>query len=77
MTPTAVTRILVWFAVNPDEHLTAADIACKFNMREARVYETMREHYKRGWFRAVMTKNHPTIWHAGPELLKFIGHVQS
>jgi hypothetical protein len=77
MTPTAVTRVLIWFAANPDEYLSATDIAIKFDIREERVYQTLREHYIRGWFKTTTTKNKPSLWYAGPELLKFIGHVQS
>lgn len=74
-----VTSVAVFFALNPDEELTANDIGAKWGMVPNNIGNTLRYASQKGWFNAVL-KPHPAypgkkilFYSAGPRLLKEIG----
>lgn len=74
-----VTHVAVFFALNPDEELTANDIAAKWGVVANNIGNTLRQASHKGWFNAVL-KPSPThrgkrimFYSAGPRLLKEIG----
>lgn len=73
-----VTHVAVFFALNPDEELTANDIAAKWGVVANNIGNTLRGASQKGWFNAVLKPN-PThrgkkimFYSAGPRLLKEI-----
>lgn len=74
-----VTHLAVFFALNPDEELTASDIGAKWGVVPNNVGNTLRKAQIKGWFNAVLKANpaHPgkkiMFYSAGPRLLKEIG----
>jgi DNA-binding MarR family transcriptional regulator len=74
-----VTHVAVFFAVNPDEELTAADIGAKFGVDPNNVGKTLRYAEEKGWV-TITRKPHPTrtkrtirVYTPGSKLLKEIG----
>jgi len=76
---TLVTRVSVFFALNPDEELTAADIAVKFSVEPNVVRRTLMYSMEKGWINIVKKPNPEQktkkllFYSAGPRLLKEIG----
>lgn len=75
---TIVTSIAVFFALNPDEELTSADIGAKFGVDPNNVGKTLRYAEEKGWVTRTR-KSDPTVklgwrwyYNAGPRLLKEI-----
>lgn len=74
-----VTSVCVFFAVNPDEELTAHDIGIKWDMKPNNVGASLRHAEQKGWVkrtkRADLTARYKFRWiyTAGPRLLKEIG----
>ena len=74
-----VTHVAVFFAVNPDEELTAHDVGIKWDMRPNNVGSSLRYAEVKGWVtrtkRADPTARYKFRWvyTAGPRLLKEIG----
>ena len=74
-----VTHVAIFFALNPDEELTANDIGAKWGVVSNNVGKTLRQAQIKGWVNAVKKPN-PTaptkkvlFYSAGPRLLKEIG----
>lgn len=74
-----VTSVAVFFALNPEEELTANDIAAKYGVVANNIGNTLRYASQKGWFNAEL-KQHPAhrgkkimFYSAGPRLLKEIG----
>ncbi len=74
-----VTHVAVFFALNPDEELTANDIGAKWGVVSNNVGKTLRQAQIKGWVQATKKPNPdaPTkkilFYSAGPRLLKEIG----
>lgn len=74
-----VTHLAVFFALNPDEELTASDIGAKWGVVPNNVGNTLRKAQIKGWVQATKKPNPyaPTkkilFYTAGPRLLKEIG----
>ena len=74
-----VTSVAVFFAVNPDEELTASDIGLKWGVNPNNVGKTLNYAQHKGWVKATKKANPyaPTkkilFYTAGPRLLKEIG----
>lgn len=74
-----VTSVAVFFAVNPDEELTASDIGEKWGVNPNNVGKSLRYAQSKGWLRAVKKPNPKAttkkvlFYSAGPRLLKEIG----
>lgn len=74
-----VTHVAIFFALNPDEELTANDIGAKWGVVSNNVGKTLRQAQIKGWVNAVKkpNPNAPTkkilFYSAGPRLLKEIG----
>jgi Fic family protein len=74
-----VTHVAVFFARNPEEELTAADIGTKWGMKANNVSASLRYAEAKGWVvrtkRADLTARYKYCWiyTAGPRLLKEIG----
>lgn len=74
-----VTPIAVFFALNPDEELTARDIGAKWGVEPNNVGNTLRYAEKKGWVSSTMKPN-PLMpskkikfYAAGPRLRREIG----
>jgi DNA-binding PadR family transcriptional regulator len=74
-----VTHVAVFFALNPDEQLTAADIGTKWGVVPGNVGNTLRYAEEKGWVRSSLEPNPERIskkirvYTPGPRLLKEIG----
>ena len=74
-----VTNVAVFFAVNPDEELTAQDIGVKWGVNPNNVGQSLRYGTAKGWVASTKRPNpeRPTkkivFYTAGPRLLKEIG----
>lgn len=74
-----VTHLAVFFALNPDEELTANDIGAKWGMVPNNIGNTLRYASQKGWFNAELKPNPAhrgkkiMFYRAGPRLLKEIG----
>lgn len=74
-----VTHVAIFFALNPDEELTANDIGAKWGVVPNNVGKTLRQAQTKGWVQATKkpNPNAPTkkilFYSAGPRLLKEIG----
>ena len=74
-----VTHLAVFFALNPDEELTANDIGAKWGVVPNNVGNTLRKAQIKGWVQSTKkpNPNAPTkqimFYSAGPRLLKEIG----
>ncbi len=66
------TRILLWFAQNPDEELLTTDIASRFDVTRKAASHACRYLSREGW----LVQEHgrhstePSTWTAGPRLLE-------
>ena len=76
---TIVTSVAVWFAMNPDEELSSADVAVRWGLQQDSVRRSLEYAEMKGWV-VRMRKPDPAArlkwrWHyaAGPRLLKEIG----
>jgi len=76
---TIVTSVAVWFAMNPEEELSSADVAAKWGVHQDSVKRSLEYAATKGW---VVRSRKPDEtarlgwrWHytAGPRLLKEIG----
>lgn len=73
---TLVTHVAVFFAVNPDEELTAADIGAKFGVDPNNVGKTLSYAEMKGWVRIELKPNPNAktkkirVYSAGPRLLQ-------
>lgn len=74
-----VTHLAVFFALNPDEELTANDIGAKWGVVPNNVGNTLRKAQIKGWVQATKKPNPNApakqimFYSAGPRLLKEIG----
>lgn len=74
-----VTCVAVFFAVNPDEELTASDIGLKWGVIPNNVGKSLRYAEAKGWVKTTKKANPegPTkkvlFYSAGPRLLQEIG----
>ena len=74
-------RLCVYFAANPEEELTSADIVTKFGMatKTKEISNRLRKALDAEWLRIVRRESCPgfgrqrMVFGAGPELLKVIG----
>jgi hypothetical protein len=75
---TIVTRLAVFFATNPDEELSAQDIAVKYGVIQKNIDQALKRAELNGWVSKTL-KPDPTsskkkrfFYTAGPRLLKEI-----
>jgi len=74
-----VTNVAVFFALNPDEELTAHDVGIKWDMKPNNVGHSLRYAEAKGWVTrtkrpdATSRTKYRWIYTAGPRLLKEIG----
>jgi hypothetical protein len=74
-----VTHVAVFFAVNPEEELTAADIGTKWGVVPHNVHATLAYAASKGWVASTLRPNPRRgakkirVYSAGPRLLKEIG----
>jgi hypothetical protein len=74
-----VTHVAVFFALNPDEELTAADIGAKWGFNPQNINRTLRHAEEKGWLRSELRANplrvtkKIRVYAPGPRLLKEIG----
>lgn len=69
-------RVLLFFAANPDECLTTADVAAKAGVEQCSVRALMQHRVETGLLARTSTRTGPgamTTYTAGPELLRAIG----
>ena len=74
-----VTNVAIFFALNPDEELTAHDVGIKWDMKPNNVGHSLRYAEAKGWVTrtkrpdAASRKKYHWVYTAGPRLLKEIG----
>lgn len=71
-------RVAAYFAANPDEELTVADMRLKWGIGETRAaQQALRSMERAGWLRCELQAQRGTppvlVAHPGPELLRTIG----
>lgn len=69
-------RVVVYFAKNPDEALTAEDASMKFNVPDGLVRKSLRGIVRKGILEYVPLlpgRERPKVYRAGPVLLRMIG----
>lgn len=63
-------RVVLWFVENPDEELTTADVAVKFDYSAAAVHGALKQAIAAGW---VQRTEHgrclPAVYSAGPRIV--------
>lgn len=61
-------RIAVWFALNPDEILSASDAAAKFDVDRTQSYDSFSS-LRRDGFVERIDGSYPRQWKAGPAIV--------
>jgi sugar-specific transcriptional regulator TrmB len=69
-------EIAVWFALNPDEALTAADTAAKFDVDRTQCYDCFSSLRRDGYVERIEW-SYPRQWRAGPALLRMVSAAKA